>query len=313
MDKSREQAIDDGANVSTGGVNFNYVDTNKLDRMGIGRYNTKKKDGNNFIRIVAPSSTGPFAREIWKHDNVGANNATFLCLDKMFGKACPICDQIAELKASGADNDTIKELNPSRRFLLFVVDTTSRETEEEGPKWFDCPISIYKAVCTLSKDKRTGEKLDPTDPDNGRDVEFVRNDGKRTEYTGYVLRETKPIPSSWYKDLPSFDEVLLVPNPTEMREAVLGRKSDSKDSRSRDREDNRGVENSDENRRSRRDESRSRDDSRNSTRDDSRDDSRSSRGDSRGRDDSNDEDQAAAVRQKLDEIRSRKRERPEEE
>ena len=292
MDKSREQSIDDGANVSTGGINFNYVDTNKLDRMGIGRYNTKKPKGNNFIRIVAPSAQGAFAKEIWKHDHIGANSLTFLCLDRMFGKACPICEHAQELKASGASADIVKDFAPGRRFLLFVVDTTSRETEEEGPKWFDCPSSIYKAVCTLSKDRRTGEKLDPTDPDNGRDVEFVRNDGKRTNYDGFVLKETKPIPKSWYSDIPSFDEILLIPNPTEMATAVLGKKS----STSRDDKDDKADVDENENRKSRgRDDPRSRDDSR------GRDESRG-----RGRDNSDDA-QAQSVRDKLDEIKSRKR------
>jgi len=282
MDESRAQAIDDGANVSTGSINFNYVDTNKLERMGIGRYSTKKPKGENFIRIVAPSKKGAFAREIWKHDHVGADDAVFLCLEKMFGEPCPVCKHIQELKKSNINGDTIKELTPNRRFLLFVVDTTSSDTEAEGPKWFDCPPTIYKEVCTRSKDRRTGEKIDPSDPEDGRDIEFVRQDGKTTRYVGVELKPAPPVPKSWYEDLPPFDEILLRPDPKEVEEAISGTKSSTKESRSDgNNTDSRGS----------RGESRGNTESR-----------RSSRGESR--DSSNDEQKH--IKEKIDEIRERK-------
>jgi len=279
MDEARAKALNDGANMSTGGVNFNYVDVSKLERAGIDRYDTKKPKGNNFIRIVAPSKTGAFGREIWKHGNVGANNATFLCLDKMYGEKCPICEHIQKLKRANADSDVVKELYPGRRFLLFVVDTTSKDTEDEGPKWFDCPITIYREVCGLSQDRRTGEKIDPTDPEDGRDIEFVRNDGKRTSYGGFKLVKTDPIPKSWYEDLPTFDDILLKPTSDEMEEAVSGTRSASKetDPKGDDRRDTEGSRD-----RSTRDESRERPD---------------------------DSEQAASVRGKIDEIRNRRRSR----
>ena len=63
MDNSRAKALEDGANITTGGVNFNYVDTAKLERSGIGYFVTgKKPGGNNFMRIVASSRTAPFSR-----------------------------------------------------------------------------------------------------------------------------------------------------------------------------------------------------------------------------------------------------------
>ena len=298
MDESRENAIESGASISTGGVNFNYVDTAALERLGIGRYGTKKKDGNNFIRIVAPSTKGAFAKEIWKHSNVGGDNVTYLCLDKMLGKRCPVCEYIAELKRENVDANVVKELTPSLRYLLFVIDITSRDTEDEGPKWFDCPITIYKEICSLSKDKRTGAKIDPTDPDDGRDIEFVRKDGRRTSYGGFVLSKNDPIPDSWFKDLPTFDEVLLISDPDEMEQAVSGKKSSSREPelekdtgrRETSREDNsrRGSER----RESRDDGGRTRDTSR-----------RESRGSS------NNDEQAASVKGKLDEIKKRRNDR----
>jgi hypothetical protein len=222
IDPSREEAISAGAKATGRRVNFNYVDTAKLERLGIDRYDTKKPKGNNFIRVVTPSKVGPFAKEIWKHSNVGADGNTFLCLQAMFKKRCPVCDYIKKLKSENADPIVIGELAAAKRYLLFVVDTTSSQTEEEGPKWFDCPPTIYQQICSLSVDKRTGKKIDPTDPKEGRDIEFTRIDGKRTSYGNFVLKEAGEVPECWYKDLPSPDDILLVPDEEEMVQAVSG-------------------------------------------------------------------------------------------
>jgi len=232
MDESRKKAIEDGAKISSGSrVNYNYVDTDKLEKLGIARYDTKKKEagGNNFIRIVSPSSKGAFAMQISKHQNVGADGNTFLCLDRMFGKPCPVCEYIKELKAKNPGSPEIKDLAASTRFLMYVVDTSSEATMEEGTKWFDCPITIYKNVCNLSKNRRTGEPVDPTDPVDGRDVEFTRQDGKRTDYIGFVLTSTDTIPESWYTGLPAFDDILLVPTYDEVKAALSGVKATAED------------------------------------------------------------------------------------
>jgi len=225
MDEARMKALNAGANMSTGGSNFDFVDTSKLERLGITKYNTKKPKGNNFIRIVAPSTTGPFAMEIHIHTQIGSGKSTFLCMKEMFNMDCPICNHAQELRRQNISSDVINDLKTSRRFLLYVVDTTDVASEDEGTHWFDCPPSIYKAVCTLSQDRRTGEKVDPTDPVDGRDIEFTRKDGKRTEYVGFVLTKTEPIPKSWYEDLPPFEDILLKPDPDEMALAVSGVKA----------------------------------------------------------------------------------------
>ncbi len=225
MDEARSKAMEAGATMKTGGSNFNYVDTSITERLGIGFYGTKKKDGNNFIRIVAQSTKVPLALEIWKHSNIGQGKNTYLCLSKMFDKPCPICDYAANLKADGEKAEVLKELGVDHRFLLFVVDTTSRETEEEGAKWFDCPVSIWKEICLSSQDRRSGERFDPADPIDGRDIEFIRTDGKRTSYGGFKLVKTEgEIPKSWYDHLPLLEDILLMSDPEEMRTAATGMK-----------------------------------------------------------------------------------------
>lgn len=303
IDESREKAIEAGASMRSGRVNFNYVDTAKTERLGLERYDTKKPKGYNFIRIVAPNKKGAFAKEIWKHANVGADGGTYLCLEQMFGKECPVCEHIKKLKKENPDDDAIKELAAQRRFLLFVVDTTSAETEKEGPKWFDCPSTIYQQVCSLSIDKRTGKRVDPTDPENGRDIEFTRVDGKRTTYGSFALKETASVPKSWYMDLPTFEEILLVPNPEEVARALSGmsdsggseektrsRTTEESETRSEDKEPEEEVEDDRRVRRSEKSE-------------------KSEKKDSGSKDKSSEQAKAEVVRSKLDEINARRRQR----
>jgi len=222
MEASRKSAIQSEINKgeSSGGDRYNYVDVTKLARLGISSYATKK--GSNFLRIVTPNPVGFFGLEIWRHQDIGVNGRTFLCLEKMFGQVCPVCELVRELKTKNPNDPKVGELYAGRRYLFYVVDTKNEETQKEGIKWFDCALTIKQNICALSKDKRTGEVLDVSDPVDGRDIEFIRVDGKRTTYEGFNLVVTQPIPEGWYKGLPDYKDVLLVPNYAEVQHELLG-------------------------------------------------------------------------------------------
>lgn len=312
MDEARRKAIDAGANMSTGGANFDYVDVAKLERMGITKYNTKKPKGNNYIRMVAPDSVGAFAKEIHQHTKIGASKTTYLCLKEMWDEECPICNHALELRRQNISGDVVKDLNTGRRFLLYVVDTTDDNSIDEGTHWFDCPPSIYKAVCTLAQVTRTGEKIDPTDPVDGRDIEFVRKDGKRTEYVGFKLEKTKPIPESWYSDLPAFEDILLKPDPNEMLIAVSGIKSDSATSGSDAKEE---VKSEPGSRRSRREPEETtrettQEPAKESRRERTSEPAKESRREStESADETEDSEQAAMIQDKIAEVKNRRRSR----
>jgi hypothetical protein len=222
MEASRKSAIQSEINKgeSSGGDRYNYVDVTKLTRLGISSYATKK--GPNFLRIVTPNFTGFFGLEIWRHSDIGVNNRTYLCLEKMFGEKCPVCELVRELKTKNPNDPKVGELYAGRRYLFYVVDTKNEETQKEGIKWFDCALTIKQNICALSKDKRTGEVLDVSDPVEGRDIEFIRVDGKRTTYEGFNLVATQPIPEGWYKGLPDYKDVLLIPTYADVQRELLG-------------------------------------------------------------------------------------------
>jgi len=228
---SRQEAMDQEFSKTPGGNYFNYVDTAKLERLGITQY--KPVLSENAVRIVfPPSRPGFYGLEIHRHSNVGVNRRTFICRKRMFNEECPICSFADELRKEDPQDKRAKELYAGRRYLFFVVETLSEETMKKGIRWWDCPIGIYKEIKARSKNKRRGttpegtefkKYVDVSDPVNGRDVEFeqVKEQGKYS-YEGVRLVETDAIPEEWYKDLPEFVDILKNSSEEEMREALSG-------------------------------------------------------------------------------------------
>jgi hypothetical protein len=222
MDESREKALQNDYEKSTKGrTNFLYVDTKKTERLGIPSYRTVT--GDNFIRIISPTPTGYYRKEVFVHSKVGANGATFLCLKKMFNKPCPVCEYIEQLKAEGGNDEQAAELAATRRYLFFVYNVANDETEAKGLHWYDAPSTILNGIVGLSKDKRTGKILDVSSPKDGRDIEFTRKgSGLLTKYDSFKLVDNNPIPDEWLKDVPAFDDILLIPTYDQVKKEVTG-------------------------------------------------------------------------------------------
>jgi hypothetical protein len=204
---------------------YNYVDVKVLERLGISRY--KMVTGDNFLRIISPPDLTKFyGREIFIHTKIGADGVTILCMNKMFGEPCAVCEYREKLAAAGMDADTLKALSWSRRYLFFVIDTKNESTEDEGLRWFDAPAQVKDNIVTLSKNKRTGENVDVSDPEHGRDIEFVRTGAKlQTRYSAFALIDNNPIPKEWYQDVPEFDDVLFRPTYSKVKELIQGAES----------------------------------------------------------------------------------------
>lgn len=146
----------------------------------------KPNDGDNTIRILPPTWTGAehFGYDIFVHYGVGPDSQTYLCLDKMKGEPCPICD---ERKTANDDGDTeyADKLKPTKRVLLYLVD---RDNEKEGLQAWAAPWSLDRDLNKITIDKRTGDLLPIDDPVGGYDVMFDRTGkGDRTKYGGLSI------------------------------------------------------------------------------------------------------------------------------
>ena len=219
----RTDAINDAYNQNQNGrTSFYYVLMSALERLGITQYKSQVND--NFIRIMPPKDPKAFwAKEVYIHTNIGANRATFLCLNKMFNKPCPVCEYIEELKNNGADPETLKQLYATKRFLLFLIDVRDDSTIMKGLRWFDAPPKLVGEIISRSKDKRTQAVVDVCDPKEGRDIEFVRKgQGLKTDYMGIDLKVTAEVPSDWYENVPKFDEVISIPTYEQVKLQLTG-------------------------------------------------------------------------------------------
>jgi hypothetical protein len=195
------------------------------------------------------------------HRNVGADNGTYLCLDKMFGQPCPCCDIWRE--------DDEEKLKPSDRILCFVID---RNEEKAGPQLWNMPLGTSKDIQAASQDRQTGEWYPVEHPDEGFDIYFDREGEKdRTRYKRFELaKKPSPLHDNERKMDQWLDYVMETPLPERLKsydaeyiEKVLAGKRRDRDDRDDDDRDGGG-------RGSRRDRDRSRDDDRDSTRSSSR-------------------------------------------
>lgn len=145
----------------------------------------KSRDGENQIRIMPWLSTydpefdaldqkwgNHWGIRLTVHRNVGPDKGTYLCLDKMKGEPCPMCDLWRE-----EQNDDLK---PSDRVLAWLVD---RNNEKQGPCLWNMPLGTSNDIGLASKIKKTGEVLLIDDPSEGYDVFFDKQGEKKlTKY-----------------------------------------------------------------------------------------------------------------------------------
>lgn len=114
------------------------------------------------------------------HRNVGPDKGTVLCLDKMLGEPCPVCDVFHQEEA--------EPLKLSDRVLAWVID---RNNEKAGPQLWNMPLGTSKDI-SLASELRGGKGALLIDhPDEGHDVYFDREGEKeRTRYKQFeVVKE----------------------------------------------------------------------------------------------------------------------------
>lgn len=158
----------------------------------------KPKDQDNIIRILPPTwqDAEHYGYDIYLHYGVGPDEQSYLCLEKMKGQPCPICEERARA-AKAKDDDYADSLKPKQRVVIALID---RDHENEGVQLWSMPWGVDKDLLSRTQDRRTGEILPLDDPENGYDVEFTKQGkGITTKYVGLALsrRESPLGDSSW--------------------------------------------------------------------------------------------------------------------
>ena len=148
----------------------------------------KPTDGYNTIRILPPTWPDPkhYGLDIFVHYGVGPDEQAYLCLKKMKGEDCPICEERDRARRAGESDEYIKDLDFTRRSLFYLID---RNHEKDGVVAWAAPFTkIDQAIVKVSIDRQTGEALPVDDPEAGYDIEFDKGGkGIGTQYTGVAI------------------------------------------------------------------------------------------------------------------------------
>lgn len=176
-------------------------DVKKRESMSNSRFDQYTKDGvtawkvndkDNTIRILPPTWDEPthYGYDVWLHYGVGPDEQTYLCLNKMKGEPCPICEEHAKARKDG-DEEYARQLAPGRRVMVYIVD---RDNEKAGVQVWGMPASLDQAITKISTDRRSGEVFPLDSPEDGFDVMFEKTGtGIGTKYVGAAL-DRRPSP-----------------------------------------------------------------------------------------------------------------------
>ncbi len=133
-----------------------------------------------------------FERTFFTHRNVGPEeNAHYVCLDKTYGKKCPVCEHRAkEAKKARSDEDYIASLAPKERQLFNIFD---HDEPEKGAQLWELSFHTFGKLLDL--------KVKEADEDEDFDSFFDPEDGKTLKLT---VTEEK-MGSNSYKSVKSID------------------------------------------------------------------------------------------------------------
>jgi hypothetical protein len=153
----------------------------------------RPKNGENVIRFLPPTwhPHEHYGFDVWTHSYVGTGNGSYLCLDKMKGERCPICEAAAE-SAEAGEADESKKLKPTRKVLTWIID---RDDDASNPQIYMMSWSMDRDISNLADNRRSGEVLLLDHPDEGYDVSFKRTgQGINTRYIGIAIdRDSSPL------------------------------------------------------------------------------------------------------------------------
>src|SRR6188768_2771816 len=177
----RERSVEEVKQRSSMGAR----DYDKLLKPGIKMWSV---GDTNRARLLPPTWEGAkhYGLDVYVHYGVGPDRESYLCPLQHGDKPCPICEErdLAR-RENDPDEDYVKELEPKRRVLAYVVD---RDNEKEGVQAWMMPWTVDKDITKVSVDRDSGEVLPIDHPKKGYDVVFDKTGkGRNTKYEGVSI------------------------------------------------------------------------------------------------------------------------------
>ena len=168
--------------------------------------------------------------DLWVHRYVGPSKSTYVCLAKMFGKACPICEELdEELKdttMSKEDRDSLNKKRAKRRCWYNVIDLTVPEKDQKVQIFEESHYLFEKEIIAKAGASKDGF-VAYWNIDFGKSVEFRvtkkgTSNGSYNEYRIDEFVKRQPYDERILDESYSFDELYHVPTYEEVRSGFHG-------------------------------------------------------------------------------------------
>ncbi len=155
-----------------------------------------KHPGQHTVRFL--EGTWPdaehWAHDTWIHNNIGPDSGRYLCLKKMLGKPCALCEEVTALR-NVDEEKAYKDIQVRKGAAAWLID---RNAEDEGPQLWFYGRTTDEEFASRCRNRKTGEPIDIIDPDEGHDFFFKTvkegKEARNVKYGGYELdRDPTPI------------------------------------------------------------------------------------------------------------------------
>lgn len=154
------------------------------------------------------------SRRYFRHNNIGAEENSYVCLARTFGKRCPICDYAKLGKNNGSlDKKQLDDLRAKERMLLCVID---RDDKEEKIQLWD--VSYHHFGKLLDKELPDVEEVEAAkfyEPNSGYSLRvrfskesFNGRDFWKPDRIDFKTRK-QDYPDSILEEVPSLDDILI--------------------------------------------------------------------------------------------------------
>lgn len=170
-----------------------------------------------------------FFFEVFVHNYIGVNKGNYLCMKKMYGQECEICNEFVHLKekyeSEGLSNkeiwDNIKDLAYKQRILYYVL-------YKEKVYVLDMPYKSFQQTWELSieRKKQRGEDIFPIylNEEGCTSLEFTYIPKGQNFYDliNFEFPKIEKYNPKHLEGLVSFEKLLIIPDQNKIKDSLLG-------------------------------------------------------------------------------------------